>query len=104
LQHLDEIFAVEGLEAIFLGMGDISVLLGHANDFAHPALLEFVARTVKRAERNDVAVLVNIHGRSNLGDVVIAAREFVDAGVKGVFLPFDTGILNRYYTTLMSSL
>jgi 4-hydroxy-2-oxoheptanedioate aldolase len=101
---LDSILAVEGLEAIFLGMGDLSVVLGHPNDFAHPDLTDFVRDTIQEAAKHDVKVLVNIHGRSSVPDVIDVANEFTGYGAAGILLPYDTQIIMRFYRDVLQSL
>jgi 2-keto-3-deoxy-L-rhamnonate aldolase RhmA len=101
---LPDLLSIDGLEAIFLGMGDLSVILGHANDFAHPALTEFIRETIEEAAKHDVKVLVNIHGRSAVPDVVAVAQEWASFGAAGVLLPYDTQIIIRFYRDVLASL
>ena len=101
---LDEILAVPGLEGIFLGMGDLSVILGHPNDYAHPDLIAFVQDVINRAAPHDVCVFVNIHGRAGLEDVATAVREYEVMGARGIFVPRDSAILLRYYRDLLARL
>jgi 2-keto-3-deoxy-L-rhamnonate aldolase RhmA len=104
IDALDDILAVPGLRGIFLGMGDLSVILGHPNDYTHPDLTAFIADTVARAAKHDVAVFSNIHGRPTIDGVEEAAFEFESIGVKGIFVPRDSAVLVRYYRDLMDRL
>jgi 2-keto-3-deoxy-L-rhamnonate aldolase RhmA len=104
LESLDDIFALPGLSAVFLGMGDLSEILGHPNDFRNPGLYDFIRDTVDRGKKHDVKVFVNIHGQATTEGVKEAADDLVELGAKGIFLPFDTGILVRFYTSLMAGI
>jgi 2-keto-3-deoxy-L-rhamnonate aldolase RhmA len=101
IEDLDQILAVPGLESIFLGMGDLSVILGHENDYTHPDLAKFIGDVVVRADRNDVAVFANIHGRSSQDDVVAGVEEYRNLGVKAIYVARDSAVLVRYYTELL---
>lgn len=101
IELLDDIFAVPGLEAVFLGMGDLSVLFGHPNDYAHPDLTAFVKDAVQRAAKHDVAIFANVHGRPTIDEQASAVKDFEALGVKGVFVPRDSAVLVRYYKDLM---
>ena len=101
IDTLDDILAVDGLKAIFLGMGDLSVILGHANDFAHPELTEFARTTIERANKQGVSVLINVHGREGIDEIAAAAKLYADIGAAGVFVPYDTQILIRFYRDLL---
>jgi 4-hydroxy-2-oxoheptanedioate aldolase len=101
LDKLDEILAVPGLRAVFLGMGDLSVILGHPNDYTHPDLTAFIADTVARAAKHDVAVFANIHGRPTMDGIAEGVGDFEGLGVKGIFVPRDSAVLIRFYRDLL---
>jgi len=101
IADLDRILAVPGLESIFLGMGDISIILGHENDYTHPDLNAFIGDVARRAGVHDVAVFANIHGRSTQDEVVAAVADLEQLGVKGIYVARDSAVLVRHYTDLL---
>jgi 4-hydroxy-2-oxoheptanedioate aldolase len=55
LPVVDEIVATPGLDAVFIGPGDLSASLGHAGDPRHPEVQAAVARIAAAAQRAGVA-------------------------------------------------
>lgn len=101
VEDLDEILDVPGLESIFLGMGDLSIILGHENDYTHPDLNAFIGDVVRRARAHDVVVFANIHGRSTEDEVVAAVEDLEKLGVRGIYVARDSAVLVRHYTDLL---
>ena len=50
VQNLDAICAVEGLDGIFIGPGDLSVSLGHPAQVNHPEVIETALKCMRRAK------------------------------------------------------
>jgi len=48
LDALDEIAAVEGVDGIFIGPGDLHASLGHPGDQAHPEVLPLIDQAIRR--------------------------------------------------------
>lgn len=80
---VDEILAVPGLDAVFLGPVDLSNALGVHGEPEHPTVVEAVERVVARAERRSVAVAV-------FASTPEAARRWLERGVKLVAVGEDT--------------
>lgn len=55
LPVLDEIVSVPGIDAVFIGPGDLGASLGQAGDTRHPLVQEAVSRIVEAAKRAGVA-------------------------------------------------
>lgn len=51
VENVDEICAVEGLDGIFVGPGDLSFEIGEPGAFASPKLIEIVVRCIKSVHR-----------------------------------------------------
>jgi 4-hydroxy-2-oxoheptanedioate aldolase len=51
LENLDAICAVEGVDGVFLGPGDLSVALGYQGNSAHPELLQRVEDAIRRIRK-----------------------------------------------------
>ena len=55
IDHLDEILAVEGIDAIFFGPNDLSFSLGHPGQMGHPEVIAAIEHGIARALAHGVA-------------------------------------------------
>jgi 2-keto-3-deoxy-L-rhamnonate aldolase RhmA len=55
IENLESILAVEGVDAIFVGPGDLSLSLGIPNEFTHPRYIEAVEYVVRTSEAKGIA-------------------------------------------------
>jgi len=55
LENLDEIAALDGVDALFIGPADLSAALGVAGQLEHPVFQDALDKVVAAATRNDVA-------------------------------------------------
>jgi len=55
LENLDEIAALDGVDALFIGPADLSEALGVAGQLEHPVFQDALDKVVAAATRNDVA-------------------------------------------------
>ena len=46
--HLDEILAVDGIDALFIGLSDLAISMGHAGDNLHPNVQQAVGSLIDR--------------------------------------------------------
>lgn len=95
-RQLEAILSVEGVRGIFLGMGDLSRALGHANDRDHPEVRAFVRRAIELARRRDVWVFVNAGRKDSLPDLVKDVAQLRELGVSAVFINYGF-IFQRIY-------
>lgn len=49
IEHLPEIAAVEGIDALFVGPGDLSAAMGHIGNIAHPQVQALIEKAAKDA-------------------------------------------------------
>ena len=64
LEQVEEISAVEGLDAIFMGPGDLSVSLGIPyQDWTHPTMREALLRAIRAANDNGIRVVTSLAQR-----------------------------------------
>jgi len=56
VDQIDEIVAVEGLEAIFIGSGDLALTMGHPGQRSHPDVLAAITRVHTAARAAGIAV------------------------------------------------
>jgi 2-keto-3-deoxy-L-rhamnonate aldolase RhmA len=50
VNRLEEIAAVEGVDALFLGPADLSGSMGHVGQLTHPAVMELMSQAVRRCK------------------------------------------------------
>ena len=55
LENLDEIAALDGVDALFIGPADLSAALGVAGQLEHPVFQDALDKVVAAATRNDIA-------------------------------------------------
>ncbi len=95
MERLEEIAAVDGVHALFIGPGDLAGSLGHGGEPGHPevkaAVLDGIARSVKAGK--PVGLLT--------GDAEFAAQ-CVRAGAAYVAIGVDVGLLARGAEALVS--
>jgi 2-keto-3-deoxy-L-rhamnonate aldolase RhmA len=78
LKNIDEIAAVDGVDAVFIGPSDLSASLGYGGDVSHPDVVSAVSDALRRIRRADKfaghAILATIAGQPD-----IEARTVKDA-------------------------
>ncbi len=57
LRDLKAIFALDGVELVWLAAGDISKILGVPFDYEHPQMLALIERAVRLGERHQAGVM-----------------------------------------------
>lgn len=88
IERLDEIAAVDGVDALFVGPGDLSATMGHVGQLTHPEVLALTRRAVARAKA--LGKPVGTVGGSP--EVVALYREI---GFDFIAIASDLGLLMR---------
>ncbi|WP_119167907.1 aldolase/citrate lyase family protein [Algihabitans albus] len=88
LENLDEIAAVEGVDGVFIGPGDLSADLGHLANPGHPEVQAEIAGAVERIRTAGKAPGI-------LTPIEAEARRWLEAGCLFVAVGADVGILAR---------
>jgi len=88
VDNLEAIAAVDGVDGIFIGPGDLSADLGHVGNPGHPDVQAVIAGTIKRiiATGRAAGILT--------GDETLA-RHYIDLGCVFTAVGADIGILAR---------
>src|SRR5262244_2106317 len=87
LHDLEAIFALDGVQLVWLAAGDISKILGVPFQYEHPKMLTLLERAVALGERHEAGVMYNLGLDSPDFDTMVAsARRFFDLGVRVVGL------------------
>ncbi len=86
VEAIDEILAVPGLDAVFIGPVDLSAALGVTGQLEHPTVVETVRGLVEQGRGHGVATVV-------FAPTPEAARRWLSLGVRLVALSVDTGLI-----------
>jgi 4-hydroxy-2-oxoheptanedioate aldolase len=88
LQNLERIAAVEGVDGIFIGPGDLSAALGHVGDLRHAEVQAAVEDGIRRvvATGKPAGILI--------GDETLA-RRYIELGCTFTAVGSDIGLLAR---------
>lgn len=88
IENLEAIAAVPGVDAIFLGPGDLSGSMGHVGQLTHPDVFALMADAARRCK-----VLGKPIG--TVGGTVEVVSKYLDAGFDYVAIASDLGLLMR---------
>jgi len=88
IAQVDEIAAVEGVDALFVGPGDLSATMGHVGQLTHPDVIERTRHAVQRAK----AASKPIGTVGGTPEVVALYREI---GFDFIAIASDLGLLMR---------
>ena len=95
IEHVDAIAAVEGVDVLFLGPGDFSILAGIPGQFDHPSIKE--ARTA-------IAAAAKAHGKhwGSVGFSPEHSNELVELGARFICHQADLLILKQGFERLQN--
>ncbi len=86
VRNVDEIAGVPGIDALYIGVNDLSYSLGHGGQFDHPVVRDAIDTIVAAAGRKQIPV-----GRP--GPTAEAVQRFLEAGFRIFQSPRDTTLL-----------
>lgn len=98
VRNLDEILSVPGIDAIYLGTGDLAGSMGLPPEAAHPALDEAIATVIRTARQQGVCM-----GQSAEDDVA-AALKLIDNGVQMIAVGDDFRLLANSVDRLVNGI
>jgi len=101
VRSIEAILDVEGLQAVFLGLGDISAVLGHPGDYDHPDVRGFIQRAVGLAKPRGIRVMSTVGFRDTPEQVRDATQWLWDAGVEVIWLPYPSFVLYHAYSQML---
>jgi 2-keto-3-deoxy-L-rhamnonate aldolase RhmA len=106
IERADEIMALPGLRAVWLGLGDLSRALGHPGEPDHPDVRRVIERIVRLGVQHGVRVVSNAGRRydHSTADTLASTRWLHDLGVRVAIVPYFTLIVQRYYDETMRAL
>lgn len=88
LDNLEKIAAVEGVDGVFIGPGDLSAAMGHIGDPKHPEMLKVIDETIDRVKASGKPAGI-------LTPDEALARHYIEKGAAFVAVGSDLGILAR---------
>ena len=88
LDNLDEIVAVDGVDGVFIGPGDLSAGLGYLGQTSHPDVRKIIEDAIGRIRAAGKAPGV-------LTAIEEEARAYIDAGCLFTAVGSDSGLLAR---------
>ncbi len=102
-ERLDDVFKVEGLEALWLGLPDLSKILLGRVDVSAPEMLKLIDRAVDLGKRHGVKVgaSTGYHGEGPQGTAV-RVNALSDRGVAMVLVSGATSMLQTALAELMN--
>ncbi|WP_415855698.1 HpcH/HpaI aldolase family protein [Sinomonas sp. G460-2] len=86
--NVEEILAVGGVDAVFIGPSDLAASMGHLGQQEHPEVISAVERCLAAAQAASKPAGVNAF-------VEATARRYLDAGARFVLVGADVSILAR---------
>ena len=88
LDEIEAIAAVEGVDSIFIGPGDLSSDMGHLGDLSHPEMLATIESAMKR-------IIATGKAAGILSPVESEARRWMEMGVHYIAVGSDLALLAR---------
>lgn len=96
LAEIEEIAAVEGIDALFIGPGDLAASLGHLGHAQHPDVQAAIAKAKAAIDRAGKPAGIFALSAED-------ARRRIDEGFKFVSVGTDIGILSKGATALLET-
>lgn len=97
LAQLDAIAAVDGVDALFVGPGDLAANMGHLGNIAHPEVLAAIRAAAMRARALGKPIGI-------VGPHPEMVRQFIDYGFNFVAIASDMGMMMRQANAFLAEL
>jgi len=88
VHQLEDIAAVDGVDAIFLGPADLSGAMGHVGNLTHPAVMELMTQAAQRCKTLGKPV-------GTVGGTADVVAQYRAAGYTFIAIASDLGLLMR---------
>ena len=88
IARVDEIAAVEGIDALFVGPGDLSATMGHVGQLTHPDVIAITRQVVQRAKALGKPI-------GTVGGTPEVVAQYREIGFDFVAIASDLGLLMR---------
>lgn len=97
IERLEEIAAVDGVDAIFMGPGDLSSALGQIGNVAHPSVQAALKDAAQRTRKAGKLI-------GTVGPTPEMVRDFISWGYDFVAVASDMGMMMRQANQFLSAL
>jgi len=97
IANLEAIAAVPGVDAIFLGPGDLSASMGHVGQLTHPEVFALMAEAAQRCRALNMPI-------GTVGGTPEVVAKYLDAGFDYVAIASDLGLLMRAAQAALTAL
>lgn len=88
IANLEAIAAVDGIDALFIGPGDLSATMGHVGQLTHPAVIAVTADAVRRAKALGKPI-------GSVGGTPEVVAQYREIGFDFIAIASDLGLLMR---------
>ena len=88
IEQLEAIAAVPGVDALFVGPGDLSGVMGHPGNLTHPDVMALMADAAQRAHRLDKPI-------GTVGGTPEVVQRYREIGYDFLAIASDLGLLMR---------
>ena len=88
VEAIDEICAVEGVDGVFIGPGDLSATMGYIGNPAHPEVQAVIARICASAKAHGTPVGI-------LAPAEADARRYLEMGISFIAVGSDLGVFRN---------
>jgi len=101
LADLSSFAATPGLEAVFMGIGDLARLKGVAADVRDPTMAAVLRDAVKVCAERGVSVMCSTGKSETLDEILASVDRLSEIGIKVIWVPNPNHIAFRLYRTVM---
>ena len=88
IEQLEAIAAVPGVDALFVGPGDLSGVMGHPGNLTHPDVMALMADAARRAHKRDKPI-------GTVGGTAEVVQRYREIGYDFLAIASDLGLLMR---------
>jgi len=105
IDRVEEILKVDGLKAVWLGLSDVSRMLGVPLQYEHQKVWDFIDKAVAAAEGTGVAVLANAGyaASTNIEALRDRSARLYERGIRGVWFQNTGYVVQWLYRTLLGN-
>lgn len=103
IEHIEDILAVPGLKTVWLGMTDLSRMLGHPFDYEHPEVTRYVDRVIDLANTRGIAIGANVGYKfsRSMDEMVARIGRMAQQGVRIIWLQNTGYVIQWTYRSLL---
>ncbi len=101
LASMTEFTSIDGLEAVFMGVGDLARLKGVAADVRDPKMASVLREAVTVCARKGITVMCSTGRSDTLDDILTSIDLLWQIGIKVIWVPNPSHIAFKMYRTVM---